>query len=227
MPARVLDDDDRSIILASGSPRRRELLERMGFVPLVHKSSVPEAPEPGEAPGAYTERLALSKARAVEQNLRDRDDLPAWILAADTVVVLEDQILEKPTSGDHARTMLQNLSGRTHQVLTSFCWLCRGADGPAAHVETAATLVRFRDLDDGTIARYVATGEPMDKAGAYGIQGLGGALVEGIEGDYDTVVGLPVAQVIATLRALGGLQAFPFLPGPAGDQASAHRSQER
>ena len=203
-----------AFILASGSPRRVELTRQLGLEPLVHKSDVPEAPEPGESALQYTRRLAAQKAAHVAQQLAHRDELPAWVLSADTVVVLDGQILEKPRDAAHARQMLRALSGRAHEVITAFCWRSR-LEPERAQTHHVITQVYFKALDEDTIARYVATGEPMDKAGAYGIQGLGGALIARVEGSYTCVVGLPVAEVIDALRELGGISAFPLVSAQA------------
>lgn len=199
-------------ILASGSPRRDELTRQMGLVPIVIKSNIPEERQSHEQPRAYTERLALEKASDVAGKVASRDDrdaLPGWILSADTIVVQGDDILEKPRSNAHAVAMLQSLSGHVHHVLTSYCWWHR--DTGSHRVETVATEVHFRALLKDEIERYVATGEPMDKAGAYGIQGIGGFLIEKIVGSYTCVVGLPVTEVLLTLRQMGGLGPFPFV----------------
>lgn len=199
-------------ILASGSPRRDELTRQMGLVPIVIKSNIPETRQPHEQPRAYTERLAFEKASDVASkiaNRDDHDDLPSWILSADTIVVQAEEILEKPHSNAHAVAMLQSLSGHVHHVLTSYCWWDR--DTGAHCVETISTEVHFRALLKDEIERYVATGEPMDKAGGYGIQGIGGFLVDKIVGSYSCVVGLPITEVLLTLRQMGGLGPFPFV----------------
>ncbi len=205
----ILTEAHPELILASASPRRAELTRQLGLVPIVRVSQTPEAREPGELPAAYTVRLAKQKAAAVAAMIPADDPAPAWILAADTVVTLDDDVLEKPTDAAHARQMLAALSGRSHEVITGFCWRNRQDGRTLARAITAK--VRFHALDEETIARYVATGEPMDKAGAYGIQGIGGALIAGLEGSYTCVVGLPVAEVIAALRELGGLGPYPFV----------------
>ena len=204
----TISADEPAFVLASGSPRRRELTARLGLVPRVQRSQLEEIPEPGEAPEAYARRLARQKAEDVARQLAAEPGWPGWVLAADTIVVRDDQILEKPADEADARRMLGELSGRAHQVVTAFCWWRRADDHH--RVEAVTTEVVFRALDEATIARYVVTGEPMDKAGAYGIQGLGGALVERIEGSYSAVVGLPVGAVIAALEELGGLEGFPW-----------------
>lgn len=214
----MITSSDRRFILASGSPRRRELMSALGFEPIVLVSSVPEERASGEAPAAYTERLARQKAEAVRERISQShagEDLPRFILAADTIVVLGDEVLEKPRDAAHACEMLAALSGTTHQVITSFCWLDRV--GGEKLVRSNSADVHFRELSTGMIARYVATGEPFDKAGAYGIQGLAGAFVSGIEGSYTTIVGLPVSAVVVALEELGGLEEFPFSLEDTGD----------
>ncbi len=207
----MITSQRRQFILASGSPRRRELMSGLGFEPIVLVSSVPEEKHENETPSGYTERLAQEKARAVAKQIEDRNDLPELILAADTIVVLEDRVLEKPVDAQDACAMLEDLSGTTHQVITSFCWLNRTSDDIL--VRSVSTDVIFRELDTEMIARYVATGEPMDKAGAYGIQGFAGAFVSSIKGSYTAVVGLPIAAVLAALEEIGGIEGFPFLIG--------------
>ena len=180
------------IILASASPRRAELLRAAGIGFRVEVSSLEEARDPGEAPRAYAERLARDKARVVAQRF------PAEaVLAADTIVVLGDAVLEKPGDAADAAQMLRQLSGRTHEVTTGVCLIAKNKED----VRSETTRVFFRELDEQEIADYVATGEPMDKAGAYAIQGGAAPWVEKIEGDYENVVGLPVALVKKMLRA--------------------------
>lgn len=204
---------ERHIILASGSPRRLELVKKVGFIPQVQVSQVPEAIQPGEAPRDYTRRLARTKAEAVRAELAEDSAKPGWILAADTIVVLPQEgadpaVLEKPADEAQARAMLRRLSGRLHEVITSFCWLDRFSGALA--VESVHAQVQFRELSDQLIARYVATGEPADKAGAYGIQDIGSALVRRIEGSYFAIVGLPVCEVVESLQKLGGASGFPW-----------------
>lgn len=201
----MVNDTFRNIVLASRSPRRRALLEGLGFELTVLPANIPEVPLPGEDGVAYTRRLAAEKARITVPKLT----ADQWVLAADTTVVCDGVLLEKPTDVDDAMRMLRMLRGRWHEVTTSFCWLHR--DGRSV-VRDVTTRVKFLDLPDDVLARYVATGEPMDKAGAYGIQGLGSTLCERIEGSYTCVVGLPVAAVVAALIDVGGLTEFPFSP---------------
>lgn len=185
------------LVLASASPRRRELLEQVGVHYRVAVADIDETPLAGEDPAAYVARLALAKARAV---LAQAGGLP--VLGADTTVVIDGEVLGKPRDAVDAAAMLARLSGREHRVLTAVALVQFDAlwDERKA-VRVSDTRVRFRRLTDAVIARYVASGEPMDKAGAYGIQGLGGALVARIEGSYTGVVGLPLGETIDLLDA--------------------------
>jgi len=178
------------LVLASSSPRRRQLLEMLGLRFMVASANVQELRLPREAPGAYTRRLARDKARAVPG---------AWVLGADTVVTLGEEVLEKPRDADDALDMLRRLQGRRHDVITAVCLLADGVE----HEATDTTAVYFRAADDDLLRAYVATGEPMDKAGAYGIQGYGAALVERIEGDFFSVMGLPLRLVLQLLERAG------------------------
>ncbi|MDX2185266.1 MAG: Maf family protein [Gemmatimonadaceae bacterium] len=203
------------VILASASPRRRELLTRIGVAHVVAPADVDESVQPGERPAAYVERLARAKAAALAAKAPTR-----VIVAADTTVVLDDDILGKPTGPDDARAMLRRLVGRTHQVLTAVA-VQRGAEVAAA---VDVVDVRMRHVPESVIADYVATGEPLDKAGAYGIQGYGGVLVEGITGDFFAVMGLGLATTVRLLDAVGVPWGFRSpsppdprpTPGPAG-----------
>ena len=209
-----IDSASPAILLASRSPRRLELTRRIGFAPQVRVSAVEEIRKPGEEPVGYARRLALAKARAVADAV-EGTDLPGWILAADTIVVHGKEVLEKPEDQADARKMLRRLSGEEHEVITAFCWLWRSPGdrwGRKEAVRDLSARVWMRELSDEMIARYVATGEPMDKAGSYGIQDVGSVLVKKIEGSYFCVVGLPVCEVVETLEELGGLGSYPFLP---------------
>ena len=185
------------LVLASASPRRQELLRNAGIPFIVHATEIPEIPNPGETPKAFAERMAKEKAVAV---VRQRSgDL---ILGADTVVMVDQQILGKPVDLSDAGRMLRLLSGRTHTVITGVCLLRTGNREPATdfcNVRSDTTLVRMEQLTDGEIASYTATTEPMDKAGAYAIQGRASRWISRIEGDYFNVVGLPVALVFKML----------------------------
>jgi len=178
------------LILASGSPRRRQLLEMLGIEVAIQPPHIPEIREPHELPQPYVERLAREKAASVSGDL---------VLAADTTVVVEGEVLEKPADPDDALRMLRRLQGRTHQVITAIALKTSGGTLTATDI----TAVTFRAADDAFLAAYVATGEPMDKAGAYGIQGYGAALVEGIQGDFFSVMGLPVRLVLQLLEQAG------------------------
>lgn len=182
------------VILASQSPRRRELLALVGIAHEVRRADLDEALRPGERPDAYVERLAREKAAVVAATSPD-----AVVIAADTTVVIGDEILAKPDDAADAARMLARLSGRTHVVLTGMA-VHRGVRVASAVERVEVT---FRDLTPAEIAAYVATGEPMDKAGAYGIQGWGAVHVDRIHGDYFSVMGLGLRRVVALLAAVG------------------------
>jgi septum formation protein len=181
------------IVLASASPRRQELLRNAGIAFEVQPAHIPEDPHPGETAKACAERLAREKALAVAR-LRPHD----CVLGADTVVVIDGQLLGKPSDAADAGRMLRMLSGREHQVITGVCL----AVGGKASVASETTIVTVSGITDQDIADYVASGEPMDKAGAYAIQGIASRWIPRIEGDYSNVVGLPVALVFRMLREL-------------------------
>jgi septum formation protein len=181
------------LILASQSPRRSEILRQAGFSFVVKPANVDESFLPDELPAEYVKRVAQQKAAAVEAGPAD------VVLGADTVVVIDAQILGKPRDHAAALRMLETLSGREHAVLTGIC-IRRGA---ATIVDLAATRVWFLPLTHKDIADYVATGEPMDKAGAYAIQGLASKFIQRIEGSYSNVVGLPIELVGEHLRKYG------------------------
>lgn len=163
--------------------------------------NVEGSPTPGESPESFAERAARSKAEvAWEEAPRE------VVVAADTVVTIDGDVLGKPTDEETARCMLRRLRGREHQVITGVS--VRTKDGRMVS-DTASTIVKFRNLGDCDIEAYVATGEPMDKAGAYGIQGFGAVLVERIEGCYFNVMGLPVTRLLSVLEAVGWLYGFP------------------
>jgi septum formation protein len=193
------------IVLASASPRRQELLRNAGIPFTVQPAGIDETPLPGESPKACAERLAREKALAVWQG-RPQD----YVLGADTIVVVDEAILGKPRDRDDALRMLRLLSGRTHVVITGVCLVGPVAGGQsslASNTQTAAetTSVTMCEVSDHEIRDYVATGEPMDKAGAYAIQGIASRWIPRIEGDYSNVVGLPVAVVYAMLRERGAI----------------------
>lgn len=183
------------IVLASASPRRSELLSNAGIPFQVHPSHVPEEPAPGEAPLAYAQRLARDKARTVHAQYVSR-----YVLAADTIVVADEHLLEKPRDAEDAARMMRLLTNRTHEVTTGVCLIT-----PDGKEDTRAetTQVTFSPISDDEIRFYVSTGEPMDKAGAYGIQGIASRWVSRIDGCYFNVVGLPVPLVYRMLRENG------------------------
>lgn len=180
------------LVLASQSPRRRELLEQLGLAPEVRPARTDESVLPGEAPRDYVLRVAREKARAVAGDV---------VLAADTAVVLRGEVLGKPGDAEDARRMLRALSGTAHEVLTGVC--VRRAAVRLELAQVVATAVRFAPLAPAAIEWYVRTGEPLDKAGAYAIQGAGGAFVLGVDGSVSNVVGLPLAETAELLRRAG------------------------
>jgi septum formation protein len=188
------------LVLASASPRRRELLAQAGFSFTVHPADVPEDPLPGENPIAYVTRLAREKAEVVFREVSSKESAPPQVvvLGADTTVTLDSQILAKPENPVDAARMLRLLSGRTHHVITGVALVTPQSTQVAAEV----TAVRFLSLSDQEIESYVATREPMDKAGAYAIQGRAARWIPRIEGCYFNVVGLPLALVTALLESL-------------------------
>lgn len=188
------------LVLASSSPRRRQLLEMLGITVDVRPPHVPEVRRPGEAPRDYALRLAQEKACAVPGEL---------VLAADTIVVLGEDILEKPRDAEDAVQMLIRLQGRTHEVVTAVALRAESTVFEAVDV----TAVTFRPARDAFLRAYVQTGEPMDKAGAYGIQGYGAALVERIDGDFFGVMGLPVRLVLDLLAEAGRPYGFETAEG--------------
>ncbi len=192
---------DAGLLLASGSPRRRELLEQVGLPLCVAPVPVDETPMSGEGARDYVSQLSAAKCQAAARVYGHwlAGGAQRAILAADTTVVLDGKILGKPEDDAQARTMLAELSGRSHEVMTSLT-LCSASDRVS---ETLSVQVRFRALTQHEINAYVLTGEGQDKAGGYGIQGIGGIFAEQINGSYSAVVGLPVASVETLLQALG------------------------
>lgn len=178
-----------SIILASKSPRRKELLTDAGLIFTVFPSSIDENDHPMDLPGPFVKSLADAKAEQVAVCFPD-----CWVIGADTIVLIDDCILGKPDSLSQARVMLRQLSGRTHRVLTGYCICCKDRQRHYSNVVT--TDVYFKNLTDREIEWYIQTEEPYDKAGGYAIQGLGSFLVSRICGSYTNVVGLPVCEVL-------------------------------
>ncbi len=185
------------IVLASASPRRKALLDAAGCAPVVRAADIDETPRTGEKPRQLVERLASEKAAAVGV------DADVVVVAADTTVALGDTILNKPVNDDDARRMLRALSGVTHAVFTGWC-VRRGGRVTSGVVETA---VRFRALSDDDIGAYLQTGEHIDKAGAYGIQGAAAVLVSSVHGSLTNVIGLPIDEVLAAIACVSEAQA--------------------
>jgi septum formation protein len=195
------------LILASASPRRRELLERLGLLLRIAPVDVNETPAPGEKARAYAQRLAAEKGEAALARLgEEAKALP--VLTADTVVVLGDEILGKPANQDEAATMLRRLAGRRHEVMTAY----RAQFAGRMVERVVSTGVTFRSLDPAEVQAYLDCGEWQGKAGAYAIQGIAEAFAIEVRGSFSNVVGLPLAEVIADLRAL---EALPGYPPPA------------
>jgi len=182
------------LILASSSPRRQQILRDAGYQFTLRKTSVPEVPNPGERPIDYVRRLSAEKAASAACGPED------VVLSADTIVVLDDIVLEKPADAADAERMLRALNGRDHTVLTGICL----RDAIRQVVDVASTMVRFSTMEPDEIRAYAASGEPMDKAGAYAIQGIASRYVERIEGCYFNVVGLPISMVHRHLKTFSG-----------------------
>ncbi len=181
---------DMQVILASQSPRRRELLTLIGIAHEVLPADIDESLLPGEQPAPHAERLARAKAHTIAER-----EPGAIVIAADTIVVVDGDVLGKPRDAAEAHAMLGRLSGRTHTVLTAIAV----ASGSRTESAVESVEVTFRALSDSEIAAYIATGEPMDKAGAYGIQGYGATIVERVNGDYFSVMGLGLRRLVDLL----------------------------
>ncbi len=198
-----------ALLLASASPRRREMLERVGLAIEVRPADVDETPLAGEPPVAYVARVARTKALAIAR------PAGAWVLAADTTVTVDGDILGKAADPAEATAMLRRLAGRAHQVMTAFALAGERAGEPVLREGVVVTDVVLIALDDAAIADYVASGEWQGKAGAYAIQGIGAALVARVVGSVTNVIGLPLAEVLAALREVGGPPARLAAGAPA------------
>ena len=187
----------RRLVLASGSPRRRELLRSSGYEFDLEMPAIDEAERPGEDPREQVRRLALKKAQAV----LGRVDSGACILAADTIVVIDDTVLGKPSDREDAARMLLRLAGRTHRVLTGYAAL--DSEGKRCEVDVVESHVRMRDVSPEEARAYAEGGEPLDKAGGYALQGEGGRFVEHVEGSRTNVIGLPLETVLPVLESFG------------------------
>jgi len=188
--------DNSALVLASKSPRRRDLLTQAGLNFKVVPSSVDETCIPQSKPSSYVKALAEAKVGDISKKYPD-----CWVIGADTIVLIDDTILGKPSSRKDARRMLRRLSAKTHQVLTGYAICCRAKNRRFS--ETIKTEVLFKKLSDAEINWYINTEEPFDKAGAYAIQGLGTFLVRSISGSYTNVVGLPICELIEHLTSEG------------------------
>jgi septum formation protein len=190
------------LVLASASPRRRELLERLGLALVVAAVDIDETPRPGERPADYVRRVAGAKCDAA---VAARAGEPLAVLAADTTVIAAGEILGKPADADDARRMLGRLAGRRHEVATAY----RIRFGERAAERTVTTAVSFRSLGPSEVDAYVASGEWRGKAGGYAVQGIAAAFVTELRGSHTNVIGLPVAEVLADLLALAALPGYP------------------
>lgn len=184
------------LVLASASPRRREYLAALGLDFQVATAEIDERPRPGELPEPFVRRMAVEKVRLVAKSFPE-----SWVLGGDTVVCLDDAILGKPRHGEEAVAMLLSLAGRSHLVRSAFC-LASSSRGEEV-IRSLASRVHFTPFSEELARAYLATGEPLDKAGAYGIQGVGAMLVAAVEGSYTNIVGLPLAELVVVLRDRG------------------------
>lgn len=191
-----------TVVLASASPRRRDLLNEIGIDPVIIPADIDETPRLNESPIAFAERMAEEKAYPIAQRVLENGDVarPFAVIAADTVVDLDGQIFGKPVDDDDARRMLRALSGRTHRVHTAVVVVA--GTGEAFH-NVVTSLVTFVPVTDELLEWYIATGEPHDKAGAYAVQGQGGVLVDKVQGSMSNVVGLPLTETLQLLERAG------------------------
>ncbi len=196
--------NSQPIILASESPRRQQYLEEMGLTFTVQSASVTETPLDNEDPEGFVQRMAMEKASVISARFPE-----TWVISGDTVVCLGDKILGKPADEDEAVALLMSLSGREHCVKTGFC-VAHGSRRVRV-VQSVTTKVHFSDFSELVALAYVAAGESLDKAGAYGIQGKGVFLVKAIEGSYSNVVGLPLYELMEVLQANGVIKPDVFI----------------
>jgi len=203
--------EQRPLVLGSGSPRRREILSGLGIPLCVVVGSVDETPREGEPPPAYLDRIVREKLHAALGKVDEPSVVPA-VLVADTIVVVDGDILGKPRDVAEAVTLLGRIVGRSHVVQTRYAILEGGMPGGRCVERTVDSVVTMRSAGSEAVARYAATGEGLDKAGGYAAQGIGTFLVERIEGSYSNVVGLPACEVVRDLTELGLLVDFPRSP---------------
>jgi septum formation protein len=195
------------LVLASASPRRRDILQQLGLSFRVIESAVDEPPHAGQEPEAYASGLAALKAEAVAAQLRAAGEERTFVLGADTIVVIDGRVLGKPRDDADARVMVGTLAGRWHEVITAVS--LRAVSASVRQDVAIHTRVAFRALSPEDVIRYVATGEGRDKAGAYAIQGMGTGVVRAIDGSHSNVVGLPASETLDLLRAAGALSSWP------------------
>ena len=200
-------DVSHPLVLGSGSPRRREILQTLRIPLTVVPGEADESVGHGEAPADYLHRVVREKLRSVATRLGNTPC--GGVLVADTIVLVDDTILGKPADVDDARRMLASLSGRAHQVWTRFALAGASQPSEPVHEQTVRTIVHFRYLSEGEIRGYAESGEGLDKAGAYAVQGLGSFAVVRVEGSYPNVVGLPSCEVVSALLETGLLAGFP------------------
>lgn len=201
-------DHDHPLLLGSASPRRREILQTLRIPTIVVPGRADEQRRPGEQASTYIERVVREKLASVAAKAHEQPGV-GGLLVADTIVLLGDQVLGKPATMAEAEHMLRQLSGRAHEVWTRFAIARPNDASHAAHEQTVVTKVHFRNLSEAEIHGYAASGEGLDKAGAYAVQGLGAFAVRRIEGSYANVVGLPACEVIEALEQVGLLVVYP------------------
>jgi septum formation protein len=204
-----LIDAAHPLVLGSGSPRRREIISALGLPFQVLPADIDEAVRPGEAPLGYLERIATEKLAAVRQRLATAPH--AAILVADTSVVIDGDVLGKPSDVEDAARLFSRIAGRVHSVYTRYAIGLAGVPGVSV-ARTVETQVHIRAVDGAEIRAYAATGEGLDKAGAYAAQGIGSFFIERVVGSYSNVVGLPACEVLADLRGLGLVSTLAFEP---------------
>lgn len=197
------------LILGSASPRRRDILESLGIPFRVVSAAVDESTNPGEDPRRYLERIVSAKLAAVARALIESGDFGRGVVVADTIVVVDGEILGKPRDPAHAEVLLARIAGRSHHVMTRYAISVAPNVAEPVASRTVETTVTMRAVADDTIARYAATGEGLDKAGAYAAQGIGAFLISRIDGSFTNVVGLPACELVDDLLALNLLGEFP------------------
>lgn len=191
--------NNKKLVLASASPRRQELLEMLGIDLVIEPSGIDESSRPGESPRDHALRLSLEKARDISERYPG-----LWVLGADTIVVVDGEVLGKPEGKEDARQMLLKLSGREHVVITGFALVFKQTN--VEYSQAVESRVTFNPLEEDDIQWYLGTGEPFDKAGAYAVQGKGAAFIKEICGSHTNVIGLPLSEVVEALRKTGAMK---------------------